>query len=355
MTGPIVRFHAEHRFEPVRGAGAPGALFGVSGAGKSTCLAMIAGLLRPRRGRIEIDGRLVTRIGAGERPAHVRPERRGVGVVFQDLRLFPHMSVRANLAYGAPPDAKGRDTPESVARVLDLDPLLDRAPGTLSGGQRQRVALGRALVRRPRVLLLDEPLTGLDEGLKEHVVSYLERVRAEWGTPMVLVSHDQVLVRRLASRVVVLDRGGVVAAGPTGETLDRAVISGLRTRPGPVNLLRVDGVRALETHAEGLVGAQRFYLGGADGDDETVWVRFGAEDVALSVGHVPRLSMRTQLDGRVEEMVPIDAGRRLYVGVNVGGQRIWSQITEDARTELGIEFETEVVCLVKAAAVRTVS
>ena len=172
---------------------------------------------------------------------------------------------------------------------------------------------------------------------------------------MVLVSHDQVLVRRLASRVVVLDRGGVVAAGPTGETLDRAVISGLRTRPGPVNLLRVDGVRALETHAEGLVGAQRFYLGGADGDDETVWVRFGAEDVALSVGHVPRLSMRNQLDGRVEEMVPIDAGRRLYVGVNVGGQRIWSQITEDARTELGIEFETEVVCLVKAAAVRTVS
>lgn len=368
MSAPALRFVCEHRFGGAGGDGAGfaldaafevregvGALFGVSGAGKSTCLAMIAGLLRPDRGRIEIGGRVVTDTSGDGRAVFVRPERRAVGLVFQDLRLFPHMSVRANLAYALPRRERGGAVVERVARVLDLSGLLDRAPGTLSGGQRQRVALGRAIVSRPSVLLLDEPLTGLDEGLKEHVVGYLERIGAEWKTPTILVSHDQVLVRRLASSVVVLDGGRVVAAGPTGPTMDRAVISGMRTAPGPVNLVRVDGVEALETHAEGRVGAQRFYLGGAEaGGGRTVWVRFGAEDVALSVGDIPRLSMRNHLRGRVQEMVPIDAGRRLYVGVDVGGQRVWSQITEDARTDLGIEFETEVVCLVKAAAVRIV-
>jgi molybdate transport system ATP-binding protein len=203
--------------------------------------------------------------------------------------------------------------------------------------------------------MLDEPLTGMDEPLKEHVVGYLERVRERWGMPMLLVSHDQVLVRRLAARVVVLDGGRVVDQGPTGQTLDHATISGMRAHPGPVNLLRVEKVERQETHAEGSVGGQRFYLGDAPEGETTVWVRFGAEDVALSVGDVPRLSMRNHLKGRVTEMVPIDAGRRLYVGVDVGGQRVWSQITDDAREDLGLDFDAEVVCLVKAAAVRIVN
>lgn len=369
MDGPVLRFDCEHRYETPRG-GAPGfelraafevgagvsALFGASGAGKSTCLALIAGLLRPARGRIEIGGRVVAEVVDGRR-TWVRPERRRVGMVFQDLLLFPHLSVRANLAYGGR-GASGRSGArvalDEVARTLDLEGLLDRTPDTLSGGQRQRVALGRALLRGPELLILDEPLTGMDEPLREHVVGYLERVRETWGLPMLLVSHEQVLVRRLAQRVAVLEGGRVVDQGPTGETLDRATISGMRAHPGPVNLLRVERVVERETHAEGVVGGQRFYLGDPPDGASTVWVRFGAEDVALSVGEAQRLSMRNHLRGRVSEMVPIDGGRRLYVGVDVGGQRVWSQITDDAREELGLAFEGEVVCLVKSAAVRVV-
>lgn len=371
MDGAVLRFDCEHRYEgtgaddafELRAAFQVGsgvsALFGASGAGKSTCLALIAGLLRPHRGRIEISDRVLTDRG-GERDVWIRPERRRVGMVFQDLLLFPHLTVRGNLLYATKRERNGAASAgariglEEVARTLDLEPLLDRAPDTLSGGQRQRVALGRALLCAPDLLMLDEPLTGMDEPLKEHVVEYLERVRQRWGVPLLLVSHDQVLVRRLAERVVVLDGGRVVDQGPTGETLDRATISGMRAHPGPVNLLRVEKVKTQETHAEGDVGGQRFYLGDAPEGAATVWVRFGAEDVALSVGDAPRLSMRNHLKGRVCEMVPIDGGRRLFIGIDVGGQRVWSQITEDARGELGLEFDAEVVCLVKAAAVRIV-
>ena len=370
MSGAVLRFDCEHRYEEAGGTGfelraafefgsGVNALFGASGAGKSTCLALIAGLLRPHRGRIEIGERLVMERG-GARDVWVRPERRRIGMVFQDLLLFPHMTVRKNLTYGVHRRHGRKAQTDSdrlmrLATTLDLDGLLDRLPGTLSGGQRQRVALGRALMTDPALLMLDEPLTGMDEPLKEHVVAYLERVHEQWKTPLLLVSHDQVLVRRLAERVVVLDNGRVVDEGPTGETLDRATISGMRAHPGPVNLLRVERVEAQETHAEGAVGGQRFYLGEAPEGESTVWVRFGAEDVALSVGDVTRLSMRNHLKGRVSEMVPVDGGRRLYVGIDVGGQRVWSQITDDAREELGLEFEGEVVCLVKAAAVRIVS
>ena len=189
-------------------------LFGSSGAGKSSLVNMIAGLLRPDRGSISINGEVMDDADAG---IHVPPYRRRIGYVFQDARLFPHFSVRGNLDYGRWMNRLSRD-PKAMERIVDLlgiEALLDRRPGALSGGERQRVALARALLGKPKLLLLDEPLGALDAERKAEILPYLIKLRDEAGVPMVYVSHDVGELRRLATHVVVLKRGHIVASGGT--------------------------------------------------------------------------------------------------------------------------------------------
>jgi molybdate transport system ATP-binding protein len=196
------------------------ALFGPSGSGKTTTLNLIGGLLRPDAGTIRLGDRvLVDRAAAIFLP----PEQRGIGHVFQDHLLFPHLSIRSNLLFGYGRRSSRPMDFDRVVTVLEIGDLLPRRPGTLSGGQSQRVALGRALLRGPDLLLLDEPLASLDEGLKGRILTYLERVLAEWHIPTILVSHDRSFVRRIAGQVVVIEAGRLIAAGPTAETLDRSV------------------------------------------------------------------------------------------------------------------------------------
>jgi molybdate transport system ATP-binding protein len=187
-------------------------LFGASGAGKTSLINMIAGLLKPDRGLIAVDDEMLddtaTRV-------HVPPYRRRIGYVFQDARLFPHLDVSQNLDYGRRMNGLAHD-PASEARItdlLDIGGLKDRRPGQLSGGERQRVALGRALLSKPRLLLLDEPLGSLDEGRKVEILPYLVRLRDEAGIPMVYVSHDAAELRQLATQIVMLRHGRVTALG----------------------------------------------------------------------------------------------------------------------------------------------
>ena len=187
-------------------------LFGASGAGKTSLINMIAGLLKPDRGFIAIDNETLDDT-AGR--LHVPPHRRRIGYVFQDARLFPHLDVSQNLDYGRRMNGLERD-PASEARItdlLDIGGLKDRRPGQLSGGERQRVALGRALLSKPRLLLLDEPLGSLDEGRKVEILPYLVRLRDEGGIPMVYVSHDAAELRQLATQIVMLRHGRVTALG----------------------------------------------------------------------------------------------------------------------------------------------
>ena len=187
-------------------------LFGASGAGKTSLINMIAGLLKPDRGIIAIDNETLDDT-AGR--VHVPPYRRRIGYVFQDARLFPHLDVSQNLDYGRRMNGLTRD-PASETRItdlLDIGGLKDRRPGQLSGGERQRVALGRALLSKPRLLLLDEPLGSLDEGRKVEILPYLVRLRDEAGIPMVYVSHDAAELRQLATQIVMLRRGRVTALG----------------------------------------------------------------------------------------------------------------------------------------------
>jgi molybdate transport system ATP-binding protein len=187
-------------------------LFGASGAGKTSLVNMIAGLLKPDRGVISLDGETLDDIAAH---VHVPPHRRRIGYVFQDARLFPHLNVRQNLDYGRRMNRLADDPAQRsrVTELLDIGSLLDRRPGKLSGGERQRVALGRALLSKPRLLLLDEPLGSLDEGRKVEILPYLIRLRDEANVPMVYVSHDAAEMRQLATQIVMLRDGQVTALG----------------------------------------------------------------------------------------------------------------------------------------------
>ena len=187
-------------------------LFGVSGAGKTSLINMIAGLLRPDRGGIAIDDETLDDTAAG---VHVPAHRRRIGYVFQDARLFPHLDVRQNIDYGRRMNRLADDHAQRarVTDLLDIGSLLNRRPGQLSGGERQRVALGRALLSKPRLLLLDEPLGSLDEERKVEILPYLVRLRDETGVPMVYVSHDAGEMRQLATSIVILKRGRVTAFG----------------------------------------------------------------------------------------------------------------------------------------------
>jgi molybdate transport system ATP-binding protein len=187
-------------------------LFGASGAGKTSLINMIAGLLQPDRGLIAIDGETLDDTTAN---LHIPAHRRRIGYVFQDARLFPHLDVRGNLDYGRRMNGLADDPArrKRVTDLLDIGGLLDRRPGKLSGGERQRVALGRALLAQPRLLLLDEPLGSLDEERKLEILPYLVRLRDEANVPMVYVSHDAGEMRQLATQVVMLRRGRVTAFG----------------------------------------------------------------------------------------------------------------------------------------------
>jgi molybdate transport system ATP-binding protein len=187
-------------------------LFGPSGAGKTTLVSMIAGLVRPDRGRLSLGDEVLF---DSEKRIDVPAHRRRIGYVFQEGRLFPHMTVAKNLDYGRWMAGLAHD-PAEFARILamlDIEPLLQRRPGKLSGGERQRVAIGRALMLKPRLLLMDEPLASLDPARKNEIMPYLLRLRDEVGIPMVYVSHYARELKRIANLVVRLETGRVVATG----------------------------------------------------------------------------------------------------------------------------------------------
>jgi molybdate transport system ATP-binding protein len=211
-------FEIDAQFEAGEGVTA---LFGPSGSGKSTLLHLIAGVLQPSAGLIRLGKRTLVDIEAG---IAVAPEKRLVGIVFQDQLLFPHMTVRKNLRFGAGRQGGRPMSFDKVVEILEIGELLDRSPATLSGGQRQRVAVGRALLRGPELLLLDEPLAALDHTLKNRLVAYLERAFREWRIPTLFVSHEKHDVDRLAHQVVFINSGRVVntALAASGDTTGHA-------------------------------------------------------------------------------------------------------------------------------------
>lgn len=214
--------------------GALTVLVGPSGCGKSTLLRIIAGLETPTTGTVTLAGRDVTTL---------EPADRDIAMVFQNYALYPHMSVYANMAYGL----KNRGTPRAdiaalvteAAKMLGIEPLLQRKPRALSGGQRQRVAMGRAIVRRPKAFLFDEPLSNLDAKLRGEMRVEIRTLQQRLGVTSVYVTHDQLEAMTMADHLVVLRDGAIVQQGPPGEVYDEpenVFVAGFLGAP-PINLL----------------------------------------------------------------------------------------------------------------------
>jgi len=329
------------------------ALFGRSGSGKSTLTNVIAGLLTPDVGTVTLDGEQLTDMRQG---IVVPVERRRIGYVFQDARLFPHLSVARNLRYGerrrrAASTVSGFD---EVVALLGLTPLLQKKPRQLSGGERQRVSLGRALLSQPRLLLLDEPLASLDVSRREEVLPYLVALRDRLSIPMVYVSHQFEEVLRLATHLVLLEGGRVLAEGPVdemslypalqdiiGPDLVGAVVEGLVTR---VNTETGSAELALGTGT--LQVSLRDVPVGA-----RVRLQLLARDVILATQPVQGLSVRNALASTVIAIADDWFGAAL-VRVDVGGAIVLARITQDALRALRLRPGDAVWTLIKAVSTR---
>ncbi len=313
---------------------------------------MIAGFVVPDAGRIAWNDRILFDAAEG---IALAPEARRLGVVFQDQRLFPHLTVEANLRFGRRrrPDGAGGPPFDRMVTVLELAELLHRSPGTLSGGERQRVALGRALLSSPDLLLLDEPVAAVDEPHRETILGYVARVVHEWSVPMLYVSHHRSEVQRLADWVVAVDDGQVTEQGPP----DRVLGAGAVVAAGePINLLRLEDIVAADDGGWfGTVtaaGARLRLPAGEIPGHRPIFVQFAASDVMLASGDTSGLSARNRLSATIADLVP-RAGR-IFVALQVGDQRLWAEVTGDAVQDLGLATGQNVTCLIKTAALRVV-
>lgn len=328
------------------------ALVGRSGSGKSTVVNLIAGLLRPESGRIVHDGAVLF-----DTETHVDTpsERRRIGYVFQDARLFPHLSVAGNLRYAekraVDPVYVDRDT---VADLLALGSLMDRRTHQLSGGERQRLAIGRALLSQPRLLLLDEPLAALDGARREEVLPYLETLRDQLAIPMVYVTHRFDEVLRLATHIVLMEAGSVVAQGDVGTM---SLNTHLRTLIGPDEVGAI--VEGVVVGSDTLGGLTKVRLGRGELNVQVPHLAVGtalrvqllARDIIVATQKPDFLSVRNSLAGIVTSIVSDDAESDL-ITLDIGGAHIMARITKSATRDLSLRPGVNAWALVKSVSLR---
>ena len=329
------------------------ALFGRSGSGKTTVLDVVAGLRRPARGRVAVGGRTLLDT---ERRIDLPAERRRVGYVFQDGRLFPHLDVRGNLEYGAR-RARGRAAHATFAHaveLLDLGALLRRRPATLSGGERQRVAIGRALLASPDLLLMDEPLAALDGPRKAEVLPFIARLNREVRTPILYVSHAVEEVISIADTVVLMDSGKAVAAGPVADIASRLDEAGFTdlAEAGTVLQATVDShdrarmLTRLETPLGPLLVGRIAAAPGA-----RARIRLRARDVALALDAPERISVINMVAGAVAEVQRRPNGVVAVAVEAASGARLRADVTRLAADRLALAPGVPVHALIKAVAV----
>jgi len=327
------------------------AVFGPSGSGKTTLLRIISGLEQQAGGTVTFDGE-TWQSSKSQVPTH----QRHVGYVFQDGRLFPHMTVAQNLEFALRRSARGArpsvDLEETI-EALDLRSLLGRRTPSLSGGEQQRVAIARALLRSPRLLLMDEPLSSLDVKRKREILPHIEALPEIFGVPVLYVTHNLDEVARLASDVVLLAEGRVAAYGNVGEIFERsdlgAMMGGLEA--GVVLRARVaahdGGVATL------VVGTQQLRVPMATAEIGTTRpIRIHARDVAIATVRPEKLSIRNVLKGRIR-LIEIAGNMNVEIFLEVDGEHLRARITRDALEELDLAVGSEVFALIKSVALES--
>ncbi|MBN2290442.1 MAG: molybdenum ABC transporter ATP-binding protein [Candidatus Glassbacteria bacterium] len=334
-------------------------LYGRSGSGKTTILSALAGIIRPGDGHIAVLGGIVFDRNSG---VDLAPEQRRLGVVFQDNLLFPHLSTLDNLLFGyrRVPANQRSLSPGEIFDLLDLAPLLNHRVDQLSGGEARRVAIGRALLCSPRMLLLDEPLSGLDTALQHRVLAYLLRLKSELGIPMIYVSHSFPDLCVLTDRVALLK----VETTRRGLRLGRVAAVGTPYEIMP-EVEKTDSLGPLETVIPGSVRETRPELGYSvvqaqelslkvPHDNlhvgDRVYVTVQADEIILSTGELPRLSARNVWPGTVVELQRMTGTTLATVDVGVP---LLVELTAEAVEHLGLEPGAAVRALVKTKSLRT--
>jgi len=324
------------------------ALFGRSGSGKSTLLRVIAGLEPKAQGRIAWHN-TVWQNG----PQFTPPHKRGLGYVFQDTRLFPHLTVAQNLAYA---DKRARGLPgpskDDIITALDLAPLLTRHPSGLSGGEASRAAIGRAMLTRPQMLLMDEPFAALDEARKTEILPYLERLRDHIGTPILYVSHNMAEVARLATQLLLIDAGRITHHGPIEALLSDPNIApalGLREAGAVISATLMqhedDGLSQLTTTAGPLL------LPKVDAPiGSHIRIRIMAQDVILSRTRPTGLSALNILPATVTDL-RTGSGPGALVQLRIGTDLILARITRRSADALGLTIGTDCFAILKSVSV----
>ncbi len=327
------------------------AIFGPSGSGKSTLLRTLAGLERHATGRLSLGGDVWLDSARGiEVPAHRRP----VGYMFQEARLFPHLSGEGNLRYAARRARRERQvvTFDEVVDALDLEPLLPRRTSSVSGGERQRIALGRTLLAQPRLLLLDEPMSALDNSRKKEILPYLEALHPRFGIPTLYVSHSVDEVALLTDRILVLSEGRVTAKGRTAEIFERLDLGPLADRYRGASVVEARVTRHdseyhltwLDLAGQTLVVPKRENF--EEGEEACVVIR--ARDVSLATCRPQGVSIQNVLAGRVCEVRELEGTAFAEVLVDLGPHRILARITRLSLHDLGLVVGSPVFALLKS-------
>ncbi|WP_425091570.1 molybdenum ABC transporter ATP-binding protein [Tropicimonas sp. S265A] len=325
-------------------------LFGRSGSGKTTIVNAVAGLLQPDAGQISLNGEVLLDTASG---VSLPPHKRGLGYIFQEGRLFPHLTVRQNLTYGQV-FTRGRPPGPNFDQVVDLlgiGALQDRRPGALSGGEKQRVAIGRALLARPRLILADEPLAALDEARKAEILPYFERLRDEVAIPILYVSHAAAEVARLATTVVALQDGRVARQGPAIEVLSDPMVTPAGVRAAGAVL----EARVVAHHPDGLseldAQGQRLFLPQLDRPvGAQIRVRIAAQDVILSRTAPEGLSALNILSGEIDQIRPGD-GPGTLVSLRTPAGTVLARVTQRSAAALDLAPGRSCFAVLKSVAV----
>ncbi|MEM9054404.1 MAG: molybdenum ABC transporter ATP-binding protein [Pseudomonadota bacterium] len=331
------------------------AIFGASGSGKTTLLNLISGFLRPGQGHVRF-GDLVW--SDSQTRSWVPPHKRGVGFLFQEGRLFPHYSVHGNLEYA---DRRSHHseinyTFDDVISAIDLGALLDRAPTTLSGGERQRVALARTLLSRPRLLLLDEPLSALDTHRKAELLPYLEDLQSQFAIPTLYVSHDVNEVSRIAERTLMLEAGKVAGFGPTSQILARAGLEAGRNPFETASMIEGTLTQAEDDHGLSAVriGEEMIWLavGQMGSEAQPVKIKIAARDVAFALARPEGLSIQNALSASITDIQESSDPAFCMLQLVIAGQSLAARITRKSLIELDLKPGTEGFALIKSASLQ---
>lgn len=323
------------------------AIFGLSGAGKTSLINVIGGLTRPQKGSVVLNGRALVDTA---RRICLPPEKRRIGYVFQDARLFPHYRVRGNLEYGMA--ASMRPQFDSIVKLLGIEALLDRFPFSLSGGEKQRVAIGRALLTAPEVLLMDEPLASLDVPRKRELLPYLERLAQDVNIPILYVSHSMDEILRLAEYVLLLDQGQVRAFGELEEVWASSALRPWLQKEEQSSVLNVSVLKHHEHYAMTALslGEQHIWVGKLDAAPQSqLRIRINAADVLLVLEPPAATSIRNILAATVVECLDVD--QQVEVKLTVGEAILWARITPWARDELNIHVGQKLYAQIKSVSI----